>query len=276
MLSPRRVLFALLLGALVAAHPRPANADGDGSAQAAPTLPRPTDPRALDHFRAGNDWIARARAAAEPDAQRKAYEEAVREYLKAAETERDAPFSLFWNLGHAHMQLGQWSKAEWYYRRFLELAPDTFADHRTAARDAIARLRANIERDEDDRAAPPAVAVPATAQPLPPPPPRWYDDKAGWALAGSGALIALGGGGLVWSGAILHGKADDTPRASEARDYIDRGDQRARLGGVVIGVGVAVIAAGAVRLALVPQPVREHRAASIAVGPGGLVVFGAF
>lgn len=274
--APRR-LGPLIAFVIVAAMTGRAHADEQ--------LPKPDAEAARAHFDAGNTAFRGAQARTDPTVQRTEYEEAIKDYLAGLAIETKFHYSFYWNLGHAYRQLGEYTRADHFYKKFLEFAPARFALHRTAAEDFRRMMRAEL-----DKAA--SLAEPTAPAPAPmhdpttrvtdkgsePPPSRarpWYADRFGWVLIGGGALGILGGSGFVLSGASLHDQATEEDRQSVAEDLRDRGDQRVLIGEVTGSVGVALLAAGVIKLALTDS---EATPSSIqaSVGPSSFSIRGEF
>ncbi len=117
---------------------------------------------------------------------------------------------------------------------------------------------------QPEPASQPAVDVPPP-DPGPPPDarPRWWRDPAG------GALVGIGGIGLVTGIGLLVGGASQRDRAMEADDeasFVDGQRAGGRLvvaGAVVGGVGLAVAVAGIVRWAVVARRDRGSTPAGV-------------
>jgi tetratricopeptide (TPR) repeat protein len=91
------------------------------SAYADEQLPRPEAPEALAHFETGNKAFRSAQAKTDPEVQRREFEEAIKHYRAGAAIETRHIYTFYWNLGHAYRQLGEYTQADWFYRKFLAL-----------------------------------------------------------------------------------------------------------------------------------------------------------
>ncbi len=232
-----------------------------GHVRADEQLPKPDSEDARAHFDAGNKAFRGAQARTDPTVQRTEYEEAIREYLAGLAIETKFHYSFYWNLGHAYRQLGEYTRADYFYTKFLDFAPARFVLHRTAAEDFRRMMRAELDKAatlaEPTAPAPAPLhepTMPATDTASAPPPivarraaPAWYADRLGWVLVGGGAIGVLGGGGFIVSGASLYDQANDEDRQIVADELVDRGDQRVLIGGVTGGVGLALLAAGVIK-----------------------------
>ncbi len=141
------------------------------------------------------------------------------------------------------------------YEAFLEISDDA---------DAIAAAKTNRDRCEEEMTTPrppppPPVIVAPPADPQPPADaheprqPRWYQDRLGAALVGSG-------GGLVAAGAVLStlasGRSDRARQASDEGAFESQLSSAKRLnatGIALIGVGASAVVAGVIRWALVSR-----------------------
>lgn len=276
-MSPRAwLLVALLLGASAT----PARADD-------PALAEPAAKAARQRFVEGNR-LYRVRK----------LEEAIAAYQAGAAIE-PAPIFDF-NLGQCYRKLGRYADARWHYERFLQngrpgdelrgLVTDFVRQMRELERTVIAPPRV-------DNAA--ATGADSTrVRPAPPPAPdlslpiaardgargRWSSDGVGWALLAGGVLGGGAAGLALASSAGLRGDARSSQDEARRAELHDRARTR-RLGGIALGVGgAALIAAGAIKLAIYPGPQSRPRTASsgwrilesLGVSRHGIVVLGRF
>lgn len=246
-----RLLASLIALAIVAAMA--------GHAQADEELPKPTDESARAHFDAGNLRFRSAQARTDPAVQRTEYEQAIKEYLAGLTTETKFHYSFYWNLGHAYRQLGEYTRAEHFYKKFLEFAPARFALHRTAAEDFIRMMRAELDKAatmaEPTAPAPDPLHDPATQAGVAPTvgSPTTGDEqssftgrrKAAIALWAVGAVAVGGGVALELASRSTYEDAKaaaDNTRRHELTDSANRqrqfGIAASVAGGAAIGVGV--------------------------------------
>lgn len=264
---------------------------GTRGAYADDPLPKPVVPEALAHFNAGNEAYNEARGETVPAARRAAFERAAKEYLAGVSRETKHHFTFYWNLGHTYRQLGEFTRADYYYRKFLEFAPARFGEHRQAAEDFQRQMKAELDKGATLASAPTEATPGEPSSDVPPQlrkgtkdesPPvgaagqAWHADRLGWVLVGGGAVAMLTGGGFVLSGSSLYDQAADEDRQSVAADLRDRGEQRVLIGGIVGGVGVAVVAAGVIRLALTDDDPPPGPGIQVTVGPASFSVWGSF
>jgi tetratricopeptide (TPR) repeat protein len=276
-MSPRAwLLVALLLGASAA----PARADD-------PALAEPAAPIARQRFVEGNR-LYRVRK----------LDEAVVAYQAGAAIE-PAPIFDF-NLGQCYRKLGRYSDARRHYERFLQNGRPG-DELRGLVTDFVRQMR-ELERTE---ITPPRVDNAASteadsprARPAPPPAPdaslpivvrdrareRWSSDGIGWTLLAGGVLGGGAAGLVLASSAGLRDDASASQDEARRAELHDRARTR-RLGGIALGLGgAALIAAGAIKLAISPGPRSRPRTASsgrrifeaVGVSRHGIVVLGRF
>lgn len=261
-----------------------------GNARADEPLPKPVIPEALAHFDAGNAAFNEAKAETVPAARRSAFARAAKEYLAGVSLETKFHYTFYWNLGHTYRQLGEYTRADYYYRKFLEFAPARFSEHRQAAEEFQRQMKADLDKQAAiDAATEPLTKEPAgtivAPAPIPPDPidappdderHPWHADRLGWALAGGGAVGLLVGGGFLLSSSSLYDQAAREDRQSVAADLRERADRRVLVGGLVGGAGVALAAVGVIRLALTDDDPRPQTSIQVRVGPASFAVWGTF
>jgi len=261
-----------------------------GNAHADEQLPRPDEPDALVHFEAGNKSFRSAQAKTDPEVQRRDFEEAIKHYRAGAAIESKYVYTFYWNLGHAYRQLGEYTQADWFYRKFLEFSPKSLRLHRAAAEDFITRMRAELNKEAtlagptDPAPAPirePMKPAPATANgPTEGSVPRlaapWHADRLGWVLAGGGLVGVLAGGGFLVNSASLYDQAAEEDRQSVANELQDRGDRRALIGWMAGGIGVGLLATGVIKLALTDHQAPATPPIQVTVGPSWFSLQGSF
>lgn len=183
--------------------------------------------------------------------------EAVQTYRKAWRIE---PLSeLLYNIAYIHdHQLDDPDVARVYYRRYVR-ARDTDRETRLKAFERLDALDALEERHVGAMAAD-TVAVPMRAPLAGAPPaavgtsvtPRGAPDSpvnlrtASWVALGIGAAATLTGATFALLATQSHSKFEDAEDAAARRALGDEGEQRALLGDIGLGVGLAGLATGAV------------------------------
>lgn len=105
---------------------------------------------------------------------------------------------------------------------------------------------------------------------------RWHHDRIGWALAGSGAIGMAVGAGFLLSAADLYDQADGEDQGSVAMRLEERARTRAIAGGIIGGVGVAVVAAGVIKLALHGDAATRDVSVKVTLMPSGAIIWGSF
>lgn len=255
-----------------------------GRAYADEELPKPAEESARAHFDTGNTAFRSAQSRTDPSVQRTEYETAIQEYIAGLTTETKFHYSFYWNLGHAYRQLGAYTRAEHFYKKFLEFAPARFALHRTAAEDFIRMMRA--EMDKAATLAEPTAPAPAPmrdrAEGAPPggahrnASPTWYQDRGGWILAGVGIATVATGAGFLVSGRSLANQANREPNQRERLSLRDDSSFRTKIGAVAGGVGLAVLGAGVIKLILTPGAARRGESIQVSVAPRWIAIQGSF
>jgi tetratricopeptide (TPR) repeat protein len=244
-----------------------------------PALAQPTEPAARLHFTQGNRLYRIRR-----------FEEAVAAYQAGAVIE---PVPVFdYNLGQCYRKLGRHADALWHYERFLRNGRPEGELHALVT-DFLRQLRAELDRKPVLQ--PPAEVAPKPDAPVgrsgPSPMPaadlsvsvvargeRWYSDRLGWSLVAGGVAAAGGTAYLLARAAGLQYDAATTPDENRRIDL--RGAAHARrVIGTAFGVGsAALIAAGAIKLAIHSRERPRAKAASWGIGISGrgVAVLGRF
>jgi len=240
-----------------------------GRAYADEELPKPADESAKAHFDSGNTAFRSAQARTDPSVQRTEYEGAIKEYLAGLSTETKFHYSFYWNLGHAYRQLGEYTRADYFYKKFLEFAPARFALHRTAADDFRRMMRAEL-----DKAA-------TFAEPTAPAPAPLHDPKQASTPAaeerrssftgrrkGAVALWAIGavgvGGGIALelSSRSIYDDAESATDNTSRHELTDSANTRRGVAIAASAVGVVAIGTGV--YLWVSGSAAERRAVSVA------------
>lgn len=305
----------LLVGVVAVVAPLSAHADGPCEAEAAAarrgkidaSLAPPTQPDAIAHMKAGNarslEGTKLASIVATRDQAPAAFKAAVDEYVAAALISPSP--SILYNLAQTYRAAGDYANAIEQYRLYLARGKPG-RPLRNLVECHIAAMTAELDRaastappqgpgdgtpadapaEPAAEPAPPAVATePSTAATLawqsggafvarP-----WYDDWVGWTAVGAG--VAAGGAGayLLLDARSLRDDAAHEPRDLARKDLDARADSRQTWGTVATAAGVAVLAAGVIKLAITPEARREtnpRAQVSLQVTPGGVALGGWF
>jgi tetratricopeptide (TPR) repeat protein len=250
-----------------------------------PALAQPNQPHARSHYTQGNR-LYRARK----------LDDAIAAYRAGAAIEAAPVFD--YNLGQCYRKLGRHEDAIRHYERFLRNGRPESELH-----DLVTGFLRQLHAELDRRPTPP-IPSPAAAAPEPASAAgravlastpaaalssaavgrehwsseRWYSDRLGWGLV-AGGVAAAGGA------AYLHVRASDLQRRASADPAEDRrselrGAAHARsIAGAAFGIAsAALIAAGAIRLAIdTREPARPRTAAwSLGITGRGAAVLGRF
>ena len=202
------------------------------------------------------------------------YDEAIAEFKAGAKLSA-APVFLY-ALAQSFRVSGRFEEAIRSYELFLDRAQPG-AVLRGVVECHIGNMRAELERaamtmPPTDMPSDEPAQVPPLGAPTATPPPRWYDDPAGFAIAGTGLVVAVVGGGLVLNAAGLDEDARNEDREPVRDELRDKADTRRLWGGILAASGTAVLAAGVVKLALVPDARSERSSVTVVVAPGTLGV----
>lgn len=246
-----------------------------------PALAQPKEPAARLHFTQGNR-LYRIRK----------FDEAVAEYQAGAVIE---PVPVFdYNLGQCYRKLGKHADAIWHYERFLRNGQPEGELHALVT-EFLRQLRAELDRKTALAPAPPAEILPAASLPAASagPPPlaaadlsvsaaardeRWYSDRLGWGLVASSVAAAGGTAYLLASAAALQSDAVANPDESRRLELREAARSR-RVIGAAFGAGsAALLAIGAIKLAIHSRGPSDAQAASWSVGVSGrgVTVLGRF
>lgn len=280
----RLVASMLMLGALLT------------SAQAEP-LPQPVDATARAHRDEGNAAYDRGSAATEPDVRREAFQEAIRQYTEGLSSETKFHYSFYWNLAQAHRQIGEFTRARYWYLKFIDAAPDRYADYKSAADDFVRGMKEEQEKAEAAKAAAaltdpnggstPANPAPPTdprgsgalsiePQAEEPSAPRWYADRLGWVLVGGGVAGMLGGTGFLQNSSSLFDQAADEDRQSVKAELEESARTRRTIGAITGSVGLACLAVGVIKLSITDTPSPKSKSLQVTLGPSSLSIRGSF
>ncbi|HEY0133676.1 MAG TPA: hypothetical protein VGB85_06335 [Nannocystis sp.] len=228
------------------------------------------DPEAKEHFDSG---ITSYKA--------KEYAAAIKE-LRTAYALDPQPVILFaW--AQAERLYGRCSRADKLYKRFLKTRPSE--QQTEAARQGIDRCKGQPDIASDDvdeqeaakEAAPAPVAETVEEAPTPEPEPETVKPKrridgVGIGMLAGGVVLGAVGTGLLASG---QSKAKAADGASSYDEYADDASQVRKLritGGVLAGVGGALILAGVVKLVMHARQPRHDVSFWSAPTGGGLIV----
>jgi tetratricopeptide (TPR) repeat protein len=227
------------------------------------------------------------------------FQEAIEEFEKAYELKSEPIF--LYNIAQSHRQNNNPQRAIFFYRRYLEAAPN--AKNRANVEKRILDLQSELDAQKEREAAaatpiappPPVVVAPPPAPSPPsvaPPPPVVVEDKpapvenshpgrglriagvvvggVGVAAAAAGIILAIHGNSLQDD--ALHGTYDDAKLRSS--------DNYKIAGWVAIGVGAAAVGTGTLLYILGARSGNARTtvaiAPMIAPGAGGAAVLGRF
>jgi tetratricopeptide (TPR) repeat protein len=209
---------------------------------------------------------------------------------------------LLFNLGQAHLAKKEYEKAKLRFKAYLARKKNIDPRDRDDVKKKIAKLEELIREQEasaespphglrpqpEGEATPPANGqqpAPATSPivltsstPTPPiddePPRRWYSDRWGWILAGTGtAAVLLGTGFLAWSYAT-EDDARSTRDQAVANDLFDDAESRRTIGAITTIAGGALVVVGVVHFALYARDGRET--VRVSAGPSWIGVAWSF
>lgn len=197
---------------------------------------------------------------------------AVREFDKAIEQYKagalleDAPVFQY-NLAQAYRVTGRYEDALWHYERFVRRTNPT-GELRQTVDGFMAQMRQEIERAAMKQQ-PTAVAPQgAAAQPVTSVRPsskqstHWYQDRVGWSLTATGAVLMSVGIYLLIDARTIDERALDESRDAQRADLRASATARRTAGYALGALGVASVGTGSVRLALHSD--RDSASATIA------------
>src|SRR5262249_15990757 len=146
------------------------------------------------------------------------------------------------------------------------------ATNRDVVLELIKELEELIDKQKQSDQKPP---VNVENPPPPPPPPleerSWYEDKIGWGLVGAGLVAAGGGVAFLAHASRQPGEGQTRREQEQALDLNDSARSSRTIGGVLAGVGAAIVVGGVVKMVLYDRP-----GTRVAVVPGGIIVAGRF
>jgi tetratricopeptide (TPR) repeat protein len=209
------------------------------------------------------------------------FERAVTEFEAAYAIEPDPALLYAW--AQAERRSGDCRRARELYHKYIDSQPGP--EQIEAARTGLSLCpepepEPKPEPDPDPDPGPEAGRAAPTAIPKPPPPvataPRrerspWYRDPIGDSLTIAGvAGIGVGVGYLVMARSSQR-RADRAEFRDDFAAHLDDVTVRRRIGGVALGVGATLVAAGIARYLL-----RDDGAVSVAAGAGAISIGGVF
>jgi tetratricopeptide (TPR) repeat protein len=306
----RSVVWVVVVA--VVAAPGVAAADGPCDAEAAavrgkvdPSLTPPTNPTAVARMKSGNDHhreaLKRAAVVATRDQAAAEFQAAIDDYVAAAMASPSP--SVLYNLAQTYRAAGHYEDAIAQYRLFLDRGRPG-AGFRKLIECQIGAMAAELERaasaapprgpgpendpDEDRDRSPDSLTTTATDPDhdssgvapefrVPSPTPRaepWHADPLGWTLAGGGVAVGALGAFFLLDARSLRSDAEGELRDDVREELRDKADTRQTWGTVGATLGGALLVAGVVKLALVPDAPRAGVAVRIA--PTSITIAGAF
>lgn len=183
---------------------------------------------------------------------------------------------MLYGIGQLHVALGDCAQAILFYQRFLSTRPDPMPA--AAATEAIETCR--TDPDSVKAAAASGAAPPAEAPPAEPPPaggpPRWYTDKIGGVLLGSGVVLGAIAVVTYASARSDLDAAEAAPDAGTHYELVDRAHDKRTIAAVLGVAGIGLAGAAVTRYVLVRR--RAGARATVGVAPatgGGLVTWSA-
>lgn len=240
---------------------------------ATPALALPTDPEAKAHLDKGTELFKAGE-----------FEAAIDEYKQGYETQADPVFLYAW--AQAELRQEHCGAAVKLYRKYLETNPPEMSAE--AARQGIMEC---ADKLADEEAPPPPedpVADPGTGDPVPaddadptatkrPRDKKWSRDPLAASLTAIGIAGVGAGIGVLVAGIVEKKKSLENYGEFDKRHVPARNMQIA--GGVVLGVGAAVLVGGIVRFAVLGSRAKKQRngvAAMLSRGTVGVALSGRF
>lgn len=221
----------------------------------------PTDPTAKQHLATGRALYNTQK-----------WDDAIREFEEGYRSDPAATDHPIWlyDLGQAHRFAGHYSKAAWYFDRFVSAVQgDPEATDVAATASALAKSMHEAEDREPKSVAPP-VEIRETTPPADQP--RWYDDRVGWIALGSGVLVSGIGAGFAFSASSLSDQADHETNVTARADLRDRASTRQTEAIVGLAIGGAVTIFAVIKLAIPPDAPAPRSAFRFQPGPGDVGV----
>jgi hypothetical protein len=251
---------------------------------AAEPIPRPTNPEAIRYLEEGFGYYEAGE-----------FERAIEVYRKAARI--DPQPAVHFNLGQCFRRLRRYDEAIFHFERMLA-DRRVRSDVREHVEGLIRAMRAEMEsaaaskpptgpaesieadpRTEDPMTSELTSVTPTVVASGASPATRWYHDRLGWWVSGSGAAVVLVGGALHLRGSARSGQADRETDQMEVARLRRSASTHRTWGTVALVAGGAALAGGIIRLALVPDSKDisvESAAVSVEVGPTWVGIVGRF
>lgn len=247
---------------------------------------RPTNPEALQHFKAG---VAHYNVGH--------WQLALDEFTQSALVEA-SPATDF-DLAQCHRKLAESPEfeddpkskkehlnlARYHFQRFLRTTQNTPAFEKRA-NENVASIEAalnKLKQQEDDAnpqpQAPVATAAPTTTttHPIVVGPAPHRRDWFAFGLVVTGGVTIAAGGALYWTANGLRDDANASPDQTERNDLFARADTRTLAAALVGGAGVVIVGAGVLKLLLNSDDAPSANTAwRVSPTSNGIAVFGAF
>jgi len=226
------------------------------SAQENPLKRKPSSPAARAHLEQGNRLYRILE-----------YDKAIEEYKAGAAIEGHEIF--YYNLAQAYRMTLRYAEAIPLYEQWLARAQPSGA-LRAAVEKHIESMRAELQKQASRRLplgpAPDEPQADDKSMPttetgrvdeddghgdlLADP---WYADATGWIVAGTGTVSLGVGLGFLVSASNLQSDADAEDRQLVRQELRDRAEDRTIAGAIVGSVGIALLSAGIIKLAITDQ-----------------------
>lgn len=218
------------------------------------------------------------------------YEAAAEAFREGYEIEADPTFLYTW--AQAERLRGDCAEAVKLYTRFIESKPPEIQvqaaqEGKARCADALAErtTQEDTSLDDDELDALADTANPETSLPAPvpttasragaadeaEPPEPWQRDPAGGVLVGIGSAGLATGIGLLVAGAVLRQRVPAS--YTEAQTQPRRVQGLTIAGGVTLGVGAALLVAGAIRYGVLARRQRDNTFAAAFDGQTAMVWF---